>query len=1164
MAVPQSGGGTHTGAEVPICALGASAGGIAALQTFFQSVRTDLGLAYVVVVHLAPDRPSALGGILADATGMPVETVGDTAVLEPNRVFVVPPARELAVSGNLLTARPFNEPHGHRSPIDHLFESVAATRDSAVAVILSGEGGDGTAGALALREAGGVIFAQDPLEAEHDAMPRAAIDGGLVDVVAPVADLAARLADLAVSPVITTMRGTLSDSEPLRPILETLHRSLGHDFSHYKRPTLIRRIGRRMQLTRSASLADYAALLRSSDEEKHALFASLLISVTAFFRDAKSFAAIAQEAVRPIFDRLAEKSELAIRVWSVGCATGEEAYSLAILLLEEAERRRISVPIQVFATDIDQAALAKAREGLYGPEIETALSPERLKRFFEKTGDGWQVCKELREKILFAQHSVIKDPPFIHLDLVACRNLLIYLDRELQRRVCSILHYALDPGGFLVLGTAETVESVPDLFRPVNREMRIYRAETARMHDLSQLPAPRDREPVPTAAGRAKPASLDRGLGASHLSALETAAPPSVLVGADRRALHLSAGASRFFRPSAGPASLDILDLVRPELRLDLSFALHRAIQDGKATFTSPVGVAFDGLRNHVSVFAAPTGIATEEGRRALVVFMEGGPMPDDAAPGRNSLPDNMRRMVHELGALQERLASSRSENLIAMQELRAANEELQSMNEEYRSTSEELETSKEELQSMNEELQTLNDELKSKLENISTAHNDLRNLVASTDYGILFLDADLRIRLYTPPIRAVFSLAETDVGRPVSDFSSTVDDRRIVENARTVLRTLIPVEFDAAATDGRWFTVRIRPYRTIDDRIDGVVLTFIEVTDARSVAEAIRRSEQRFQTLLRATTDAAFRMGPDWSEMRMLQSGTFLADTDRPRRDWLQAYVPPEDHAVVLAAIDAAIAGRSLFDLEHRVLRDDGTIGRVHSRAAPIFEPDGSIREWFGIATEIVAPASGARAPEAADGALRQVGSILGTVIALAERTLDEAGTPEAYRDLVAERLRAMGGAGIAPSQAGPASRDLVDIVRAAVEDGLAPAGERVSVSGPPIRLDTAAAAGIRLALHELCAATSKRDGWPDGDGRISIDWRTDGAPMDGERRLVLEWRETGSPAAPLRMDGGFAGWLLKERLPGDLGGSARFTVEADAAVYRLDVPVSGRVRDD
>ncbi|GLI92363.1 CheR family methyltransferase [Methylocystis echinoides] len=834
----------------PVCALGASAGGVAALKNFFAGVAPDLGLAYVVIVHLAPDQPSALTEILASETRMPVAQIDASAELQPNHVYVIPPNRELVISGNGVTARAFTEPRGRRSPIDLFFESVAAAREDGIAILLSGSGSDGALGIRAIKEAGGVIFAQEPSEAEFPMMPDNAIATGVVDFTAPVADLSRHLAEVVKNRHAIRQEKEEDVEHQIQLIVAFLRRRIGHDFSNYKRATIMRRVARRMQVTRQESFADYYRYLQHKKDEAQELLSDLLITVTAFFRDPSAFAALAELVIKPLFDRL--EADESIRVWVAGCATGEEAYSIGMLLLEEAARRGAHPVIQIFATDIDEAALMTAREGRYPKSIEADISEERLKRFFVKDDSHYRVKKEMRDLVLFAAHSALKDPPFIKIDLISCRNLLIYLQRELQRQLCVLFHYALKPNGYVFLGSAETMDVAQPYFAPVDRDARIYVALGVPDKVAPVLP---QLAPDFGVANRRPPQPVQKesaaGVGHSHATALEKTAPPSVLVDGALKILHLSPNAGRFFRPLEGPFSPELPAQVRPELRVDLKLGLQRAIEKGESSLSVPLPVAFNGDRHLVAMHIAPAQEENMAGQ-ALVFFLDLGKA---SAPSQGEEPEHVsqaeiKRLRQELSAAQERLSAGAKEYEQATQDLRAANEELQSINEEYRSTAEELETSKEELQSINEELQTVNGELKSKLAAISTAHNDLENLVAATEIGTLFLDPAQRIRFFTPRVHDYFNIGATDIGRLLADFSHRLLYDGLGQDVANVLKNLVPVDKAIKTADGRWVSMQVRPYRTLEDKIDGVVVTFTDITKLK-VAEEGLASELRAMTRL-------------------------------------------------------------------------------------------------------------------------------------------------------------------------------------------------------------------------------------------------------------------------------------------------------------------------
>lgn len=841
-------------AFVPVCAIGASAGGVGALQTLFRLLPDDLGLAYVVVVHLSPDHPSAMDEILAACTGMPVHQVKDGPSLKANCVYVIAPDSELVIDGDNVRARPFSDPRGRRAPIDMFFRSIAAGRGDGIAVVLTGAGSDGALGVKAIKEAGGIVMVQEPTEAGFPSMPQNAISTGVADVVAPLARLAERIAEAAHSKEAVRSLDEDGAANDVRRIVAFLRTRTGHDFSGYKRSTVLRRIQRRMQVSQFANLADYAQYLRTNPEEAKELLSDLLISVTMFFRDPTTFSTLSHCVIRPLLEsRSTGDTEGEIRAWVVGCATGEEAYSLAILLLEEAEQLKVSIPIQIFATDLDEGALATAREGRYPRSIEADVSAERLKHFFVDEGTHYRISREVRDRVLFATHSVVREPPFMRLDLITCRNVLIYLERALQSHVTSIFRYGLKPDGYLFLGTAETVNTSDNQFAVVDRDARIYRAAPTRPDFVPALTAPPSWSAGPSLTGsRLAISRFDAGevLGESHAAALEASAPPSALVDADRGVLHLSPTAGRFILLSAGPLSSRLSSIVRPELRLDLKLALDRAFDAQQPSITRPIDVAMDGDTRRIAMHVAPLQAGEGAAPRAVVYFLDSGPGQTGSSDGSATPPDELRHLHSELKVAQEAELAGRIRHESAVQELRASNEELQSLNEEYRSTAEELETSKEELQSINEELQTVNAELKSKLGMISAAHNDLRNLTDSSEIGTLFLDLDLRIRMFTPPVAELINLEDADIGRPITNFTHRLEYEDLASDIRRVLREQTPFETEARRIDGRWFLVRARPYRTIDGKIEGAVATFDDITD-RKAAEEVLAEEFRDTAIL-------------------------------------------------------------------------------------------------------------------------------------------------------------------------------------------------------------------------------------------------------------------------------------------------------------------------
>ncbi|MGA7972895.1 MAG: chemotaxis protein CheB [Pseudolabrys sp.] len=942
--------------EVPIVGLGASAGGISALQEIFSALPAQTGAAFVVIVHLDPEHQSDLARILAARTSMPVAQVEISEPLNPNHVYVIPPNRRLVLTDHELKSAPFDEPHGHRAPIDLFFRSLADHGDG-YAVILSGAGSDGAIGVRAVKGAGGIVMAQDPSEAEYPSMPRAAIATGTADFVLPVSQIAERLVDLLRSRAsLSVAVANESDEDLLRRILGHLRIRTGHDFSKYKRSTVLRRIARRMQVTRTESLEAYYAFLRANSDEAQALLSDLLITVTSFFRDRHAFEALQSQVLPRLLD--GRDPNEPIRVWVPGCATGEEAYSIAILLLEETERHGLRPPIQIFASDLDDQALMTAREGRYRAAIEADVGDNRLKRFFKADKEGYSVRREVRDLILFANHDLLKDPPFSRVDLISCRNLLIYLDRDLQEQVCSTFHYALNPGGYLMLGTSESADAPSGLFRVINRNARIYQSTATRGERPRLLPrllgsgfrdtaARFDRIPTPSAA-------LSDAM--AHRRALEQLGPPSVMVNDAQRVIHLSEHAGRFMEPSGGPLNTDIGDLVRPELRFELRSALHRAFEQRETTLTLPIAVRFNGSPRRVHILVKPLIESNEtEPHTAVVMFIEGEAVDhvSETEVQQQATDETVRRLTEELESTRARLRTVREESDAGNEELRAANEELQSINEEYRSTSEELETSKEELQSINEELQTVNGELKVKLDAVSRAHNDLQNLMAATDVATLFLDASLHIKRFTERLTDLFRVTPSDEGRPITDFSHELDYGDLVKDVHAVMADLAPIHREVRSRDGRWYDVRLRPYRTVEDKIDGVVITFFNVTERKKTEQEL----QQHKRLVDLSRDAIFLWElpgviREWNRGCQELYGYSSAEAvGRKRQDLLAMEVPGSS----VETLEATLVRDGSWAGELREKAKDGRVLTVQSRLQ--FDSDQGQRLVLEVAREMGEP---------------------------------------------------------------------------------------------------------------------------------------------------------------------------------------------------------------
>ena len=921
--------------QLRVVGLGASAGGIKVLRDFFAHVEPQSGAAYVVVLHLSPDHESPLADVLQTSARVPVRQVTSEVVLEPDRVYVASPNKSVQVAEGILRVADFTSREQRKSPVDLCFRALADAQGARSAcVVLSGTGANGSAGLKRVKACGGLVIAQDPDEAEYADMPRNAIATGLVDLVLPAAKMPAGIAayfDGLQRDDATPAAGLAGGPpESLRDVLTVLHVRTGHDFSNYKDATVRRRVERRMHLRGVPGLDVYAQLVRHEPDEAVSLMKELLISVTDFFRDESAWAVLAQRIVPRLFQGRTAQDQ--VRVWVPGCATGEEAYSMAILLAEYAAGVVDPPSVQIFASDLDEAAVATARDGVYTEAALIDVSEARRQRFFEPEAGGYRVGRELRELVLFAHHNMIKDPPFSRLDLISCRNLLIYLNRAIQDRVVETFHFALRPGGYLFLGASESPESTDDLFLRIEPTARIYESRTVTsrpplpLNQPPALPPPGPRAGEPRPAERVSPAEL-------HQRLLEQYAPPSVIVTAEHNLVHLSERAGRYMRVAGGEPSRDLLALIRPELRPALRAALRQAVTRRTTVTVRGVSVPVDGADRLIDMSVRPVLRNGGPGHGYfLITFDDGAAEAGHAArpvalmnpaPVTPELDDELVRLRAELRTTVQQYETQ-------VEEAQAANEELQAMNEELRSAAEELETSQEELQSLNEELTTVNQELKIKIEELGLANNHLQNLINATDIGTIFLDQGMRVRFSTPPVREIFNLLESDTGRPLSDITNKLVYDGIHQDARTVLDRLVTVEREIQAENGRWHLMRMLPYRTSDNRIDGAVITFLDITERRLSEIRVRQSEERLRMLI----DGAL----DYAIFTMTEEG--VVDSWNPGAERMFGYSPdeiigssvavlftPEDRAAGIPhreLTDARRSGRAVDERYH--LRRDGS----------------------------------------------------------------------------------------------------------------------------------------------------------------------------------------------------------------------------------------------
>ncbi len=880
----------------PIVGIGASAGGLEAFEVFFRACPMDSGMAFVLVPHLDPGHVSMLTEILQRSTAMPVVEALDQIAVEPNHVYVIPPNREMAILNGVLQLSVPELVRGQRMPIDGFLRSLAEDQaESAIGIILSGTSTDGTLGLRAILGGGGVCMVQEPSTAKYDGMPTSAINAGYATHILAVEQMPAMLVEVTRQSVYRQRVPPVPPEKTLsgiNQILLQLRSATGHDFSLYKKSTIGRRIQRRMAQHAIEDEAVYARYLRENPAETQLLFKELLINVTSFFRDPEAFVAL-KDTILPALLK-GKPAGYDFRVWVAGCATGEEAYSIAILLQELQDeiraRNEQELNIQIYATDLDDDAIATARIGRYPPNIAQDVTPERLRRFFTKDDAGYKVKKDIRDRVVFAVQNVIKDPPFTKLDLLSCRNLMIYLETEAQNRLIPNFHYALRPNGMLFLSTSESITNRPDLFSAIDRKWKFYRANHAlgaphikANTDWTWTADTTGRTSHTTQAVATGKVNVSRAGNIAALSLhalLQNYAPASVTTDSRGNILYVHGDTGRYLRPAPGPMSANVVEMAREGLQRDLRVAINTAAAAAEPTLNREVSVKTNGGFSTVrfSVRALPR---EKSGEPLLLVSFEDVAGPAKPAAGKpasaagrppagrgkrsaaaSAEAARIEELERELAYSRENLQATSEEQQASNEELKSTNEELQSTNEELQSSNEELETSKEELQSLNEETITVNSELNAKIEQLTNVQNDMKNLLDSIGTGTLFLDHHLVIRRYTPAAVKVYRLIASDVGRPLSDITSNFDGAHLANalqaDLQSVLDTLIPIEREVRTTDGAWYLARIQPYRTMDNVIEGVVLTFTPVTEFKLSTEAAQRATAELATTLQASTQLA------------------------------------------------------------------------------------------------------------------------------------------------------------------------------------------------------------------------------------------------------------------------------------------------------------------
>ena len=839
-------------AGFPIVGIGASAGGLEAFEMFFRNVAPDSGMAFVLVSHLNPDHASMLTEILQRSTAMPVVEALDQVQVMPNCVYTIPPNREMTIFHGALQLSLPDTPHGQRMAIDAFLRSLAEDcGEKSIGIILSGTGTDGTLGLRAIQGAGGITLVQDPATAKYDGMPVSAIRAGYAGYILPVEKMPAQLLSCARNPGAQAKpQAAAGSSGSMGRILMLLRSATGHDFALYKKSTIGRRIERRMAQNNVENLEVYAHYLKEHPSEVQLLFKELLINVTSFFRDPEVFDALKRDILPQM---LADKpDEYVFRIWVSGCATGEEAYSIAIILREIMDETQHEFRTQIYSTDLDEDAIAVARAAVYPPNIAQDISPERLRRFFTKEDAGYRIKKDIREMVVFATQNVIKDPPFTRLDLLSCRNLMIYLEPELQSRIIPAFHYALKPGGILLLSPSESIGSHVELFTPLNRKWKIYRATPSAASTRAVMSGGLSWAGKPYTKESNEVSIKTRGINFAELmrhSLLQSFAPASVVIDSQGDILYVHGDTGRYLRPAPGQATLNVVEMAHPGLQMELRAAIHNSVTQGALTMCRDLCIKLRNGDNHgVHISVRPLPSTDDVPHGLLLVSFQDALCAEPAKPARGKRASGagstrIEELERELSYTRENLHATIEEQQASNEELKSANEEMQSTNEELQSTNEELETSKEELQSVNEELVTVNTELQDKIEQLTGMQNDMKNLLDNVNIGTVFLNDALQIKRFTREAAHIYRLVATDVGRPLADIKSDIEGDDLLADAQAVLDTLVPRERELRTVGGEWYMARIQPYRTLDNVIDGVVLTLTDITKRIAAETAIQEA---------------------------------------------------------------------------------------------------------------------------------------------------------------------------------------------------------------------------------------------------------------------------------------------------------------------------------
>lgn len=943
----------------PIAGIGASAGGLEALEVFFRNMPSDSGMAFVVVQHLSPDYKSLMLELLSKHTGMEIFRVEDGMKMKPNSIYLIPPKKNMTIFHGKLFLDEQTHDHGLNLPIDIFFRSLAEdTGERSIGIVLSGTGSDGTLGIRAIKGAGGVVMVQDESTAKFDGMPRSAISTGMVDYILPPEKMPEQLVNYAMHPFVSKMqredKALKEDEDTMTKILALLRTRVGTDFTFYKPNTIIRRIEKRISVNQIDSIENYLSFINRSPNEAKILYKELLIGVTKFFRDGEAYDIIEKKVIPKIFEKKSPSDP--IRVWTVGCSTGEESYSLAILFREQMEKIGKNYDVKIFATDIDKDAVEYASAGIYPDSIIADVSPERLKRYFKKSNNSYKVNEAIRQSVIFATHNILKDPPFSKIDLISCRNLMIYFQSIMQKKVLSAFRFSLNKNGYLFLGASETVGDLSQFFKVIDNKWKIYQNRDGGKSGVIQdfyVPNIPKAAALPTRAERDKAeVHSDSYIGKIRKKLEKDYLPASAIIDSDYKLIHVFSDITKFLKVPQGKIDLNVLNMAHADISIALSTAIHKAVKEKKEIVYKDLTIRQEDENLSLNLIVRPIDEVSGAPSAAMVIFEE-IPTKEPITEAFEEY-DRDTKVSQRMEDLEQELKYTKESLQASIEELETSNEELQATNEELIASNEELQSTNEELQSVNEELYTVNSEYQSKIEELTELNNDINNWFSITEIGTIFLDLNLRIRKYSTGIEKIINLIENDIGRPVNHISYNFDYPEFFDDIEIVLKDLKPIEKEVKSKDEKkWFLAKILPYRTIENAVKGVALTFIDISELKQAEKSVERERdllirvlenspvgktivdkngditfvnKRAEVLLGVSREEAAKRkynSPEWNSET--DEGDKMQDDNKPYAKIMTSHKPIYNH---------------LENIE----RPDGSRITLHINGAPIFDENGEV----------------------------------------------------------------------------------------------------------------------------------------------------------------------------------------------------------------------------